>query len=312
MRLEVQNLIEFVLRFDGGLSKGAARKVSSYFTTVPEFLTCTREQLAGLRSASGIPLRIDEGDIEKILRIKSAGILSEELPLVDNYIRGLAREFTRRQVENMSSLSLDSLNINPLLIRSLNLKTPLEVLEFNVSAAVSRSIVTSMGYFVQKLLEVTSDEVESVRSGWDLVKHGPDGKNHWIQVKSGPNDMDKDQILYWLHEIQEVEGRGDHGYIGMTYGKRKDSTVTLSLMNTYLPDMEIRTLVGRELWDFLSGDDQFHLRLFDGLRISASKILGSRSIQEEIEKKINDLLLEFKKRYGDGEQGLAKYIQSIF
>ena len=80
----------------------------------------------------------------------------------------------------------------------------------------------------------------------------------------------------------------------------------------YLPEMEIRTLVGRELWDFLSGDDQFHVRLFDSLRISASKILGSRSIQEEIEKKINDLLLEFKKRYGDGEQGLAKYIQSIF
>ena len=42
------------------------------------------------------------------------------------------------------------------------------------------------------------------------------------------------------------------------------------------------------------------------------ELLGSRSIHEEIEKKINDLLLEFKKRYEDGEQGLARYIQSIF
>ena len=115
-----------------------------------------------------------------------------------------------------------------------------------------------------------------------------------------------------LQEIQRVESKGDRGYIGMTYGKRDNSTVTLSLMRTYLTDMELRTLIGRELWDFLSGDNKFHERLFDSLRISASKILGSRSIQEEIGKKINDLLLEFTKRYGDGEQGLARYIQSIF
>ena len=312
MRLEAQDLIEFVLWADGGLSRGAARKVSSYFTSVGEFLACTREQLTGLRSASGMPLRIDGGDIEKILQVSSAGILSEDLPLVDSYIRGLARDFTRRQVENINSLGLESLNINPLLIRSLNLKTPLEVLEFNVSAAVSRSIVTSMGYFVQNLLEVTSEEVERVRSGWDLVKHGSDGKNHWIQVKSGTNDMDKDQIIYWLHEIQKVEGNGDNGYIGMTYGKRGNSTVTLSLMRTYLPDMEIRTLVGRELWDFLSGDDRFHVRLFDSLRVSAAKILGSRSIQEEIERKIRDLLAEFEERYGGGEEGVRNYIDDIF
>lgn len=312
MKLEAQNLIEFVLWSDGGLSRGVARKVSSYFTSLGEFLSCTREQLEGLRSASGLPLRIDSGDIEKVLWVKSTGILSEGLPLVDNYIRGLARDFTRRQVENISALSLDSLNINPLLIRSLNLRTPLEVLEFNVNAAVSRSIVTSMGYFVQNLLEVTSDDVEKVRSGWDLVKHGQDGTNHWIQVKSGPNDMDKDQIIYWLQEIQKVEVNGDHGYIGMTYGKRDNATVSLSLMRTYLPDMEIRTLVGRELWDFLSGDDQFHVRLFDSLRVSSAKILGSRSIQDEIGKKIRELLSEFEDRYGVGEEGLAKYIQSIF
>ncbi len=312
MRLETRDLIEFVLMADGGLSKGMARKVSSYFTSVREFLACTREQLKGLRSASGMPIRIDETDIEKILSVRSAGVISEDLPLIDGYIRALARDFTRRQVDNINSLGLDRLNVNPILIRSLNLKTPLEVLEFNVNAAVSRSIVTSMGYFVQNLLEVTSEDVERVKSGWDLVKHGSDGKNHWIQVKSGANDMDKDQIIYWLQEIQNVEGRGDRGYIGMTYGRRGDSTVTLSLMRTYLPDMEIRTLVGRELWDFLSGDERFHVRLFDSLRDSAAKILGTRSIQEEIGKKINDLLLEFEKRYGDGEQAIARYIQSIF
>lgn len=310
--VEVHNLIEFTLLSDGGLNKAVARKVASYFTNVDEFLACTKEQLKGLRSASGIPLRVEDADIEKILGVSRSGILSMDLPLIDNYTRALARDFTRRQVENIKSLTLDNLNMNPLLIRSLNLRIPLEVLEFNVNAAVSRSIVTSMGYFVQKLLEVTSENVERLKSGWDLVKHGSDGKNHWIQVKSGTNDMDKDQIVYWLQEIQKVEQKGDHGYIGMTYGQRGNTTVTLSLMRTYLPDMEIRTLVGRELWDFLSGDEQFHVRLFDNLRVSAANILKSGSIQEEIEKKISGLLAEFEERFGVGEEGLAKYIQSIF
>ncbi|MHB1471351.1 MAG: PmeII family type II restriction endonuclease [Thermoplasmataceae archaeon] len=123
----------------------------------------------------------------------------------ENYIRTIAREFTRRQLSNIKSIALDNLNINPLLVRSLNLKTPHEMLEFNIYATVSRSIVASMGYFVQDLLSITSDSVEEVRAGWDMVKHGDDGTNHWIPVKSDPNDMDKDQIVYWLSKIEDAE-----------------------------------------------------------------------------------------------------------
>ncbi len=312
MKIEAQNLIEFVLVADGGLSKGTARKISSYFTSLDEFLKCTREQLYTLHSASGKNIGISEDEVNTILVVNSNGILSENVSLVENYIRALARDFTRRQVKNIEALTLDGLNINPLLISSLNLNTPSELLEFNVNAAVSRSIVTSMGYFVQNLLEVTSEEVEKLRSGFDLVKHSSDGVNHWIQVKSGTNDMDKDQIIYWLEEIKKVEGKGDRGYIGMTYGRRDNKTVTLSLMRTYLTDMDIRTLIGRELWDFLSGDIHFHERLFDSLRKSAAAVLGSMSIQEKIQERIGGIRKEFEMRYGTGEEGVKKYIESIF
>ncbi len=312
MKLDVQSLLELVLVSDGGMKESVSRRVSSYFNSLDEFLSCTKEQLTGLRSASGNPVQLSENDIMRIIEISRSGIVSGNLTLVDNYIRALARDFVRRQVENIRALALERLNINPLLVRSLNLGTPLELLEFNVSAAVSRSIVTSMGYFVQHLLETTSDDVESVKAGWDLVKRGKDGINHWIQVKSGPNDMDKDQIVYWLQEIRKVESEGDHGYIGMTYGKRDSPTVSLSLMRTYLPDMEMRTLVGKELWDFLSGDSNFHSRLFDDLRVAALSILGNNSIQEEINVKVHELLEVFEKRYGSGEEGVSKYINSIF
>ncbi len=312
MKLDVQALVELVLVSDGGMKEGVSRRVSSYFTSIGEFLSCTKEQLAGLRSASGKPVPLSDSDIMKIIEISRSGVVSGDLTLVDNYIRTMARDFARRQVENIRALALERLNINPLLVRSLNLRTPLELLEFNVNAAVSRSIVTSMGYFVQRLLETTSDEVENVRAGWDLVKRGKDGTNHWIQVKSGPNDMDKDQILYWLEKIKEVERAGDRGYIGITYGRRDSPAVSLSLMRTYLPDMEVRTLVGKELWDFLSGDSNFHSRLFDDLRAAALAILGNKSIQEEINGKVHELLAVFEQRYGSGEEGVSNYINSIF
>ena len=312
MRLDVQALVELVLVSDGGMKEGVSRRVSSYFASIGEFLSCTKEQLTGLRSASGKPVQLSDSDIMKIIEISRSGVVSGDLTLVDNYIRTMARDFARRQVENIGALALERLNINPLLVRSLNLRTPLELLEFNVNAAVSRSIVTSMGYFVQRLLETTSDEVENVRAGWDLVKRGKDGTNHWIQVKSGPNDMDKDQILYWLEKIKEVERAGDRGYIGITYGRRDSPAVSLSLMRTYLPDMEVRTLVGKELWDFLSDDSNFHSRLFDDLRAAALAILGNKSIQEEINGKVHELLAVFEQRYGSGEEGVSNYINSIF
>ena len=312
MKVEPSELISKLLEADAGVSPSVSKRIAAYFSDIDEFLECTRQQLTGLGTASGKLLSLTDNDIESILKVVSSSLISPSVSLAENYIRALARDFTRRQISNIRSIVLDNLNVNPLLVRSLNLKTPHEMLEFNIYAAVSRSIVTSMGYFVQNLLSVTSDSVEKVKSGWDMVKHGAFGTNHWIQIKSGPNDMDKDQIVYWLSKIEEVENRGDRGYIGMTYGKRDNNTVTLSLMRSYLPDMDIRTLVGRELWDFLSGDAAFHERLFDSLRLSAARILGSRSVEEEIRECIARVHEEFKGRFGDGESGLDRYLHSVF
>ena len=312
MKVEPSALISKILVADAGLPAGISRRVAAYFSDIEEFLGCTRQQLMGLRTASGNPLRLGEDVLETILETASSGLISPSVSVQENYIRAIARDFTRRQLSNIKAIALDNLNVNPLLVRSLNLKTPHEMLEFNIYAAVSRSIVTSMGYFVQDLLSITSDSVEKVRAGWDMVKHGDDGTNHWIQIKSGPNDMDKDQIVYWLSKIEDAEAGGDRGYIGITYGKRGNNTVSLSLMRTYLPDMEVRTLIGRELWDFLSGDAAFHERLFDSLRLSASRILGSHSVEEEIRACIDRVHEEFRERFGDGEGGLEAYISSIF
>lgn len=312
MKIELSDLIYKVLTVEGDLPSSVSRKISGFYNDIDEFLNCTYNQLKNLKTVSGRPIELEEQHIRSILNVTSSGVISSSSSVIDNYIRVISMEFTKKQIATIKAISLSKLNVNPLLVRSLNLKTPLEMLEFNIYAAVSRSIVTSMGYFVQNLLSVSSESVEKVQSGWDIVKHDHNGLNHFIQVKSGPNDMDKDQILYWLGKILEAESNGNKGYIGITYGKRENNTVSLSLMRTYLPDMEVRTLVGRELWDFLTDDPHFHERLFDNLRASAARILGIRSIEEEIRDCIKNVHEEFKELYGDGSNGLESYLSSIF
>ncbi len=131
-------------------------------------------------------------------------------------------------------------------------------------------------------------------------------------MKSGPNDMDKDQIVFWAQKIAKKINDGDHAYIGVTYGKRDLNTVTIGLMRQLLQGWEQKTLIGRELWDFISDDPEFHSVIIDALRQSAITVLGSRSIYDELEVSSERITNEFTRRFGDGEEGVSSYIEHTF
>ena len=214
----------------------------------------------------------------------------------------------------VENLTLGKIHPNPFLIRALNLNTPEEVVRLNVYMTATRSIVTSMGFFIQKLLISCSESAESPpeESGWDAIKTTSDGEKCWIQVKSGPNDMDKDQIVYWAAKIEEKIQEGDRAYIGIAYGKRTNKTVTLGLLKQILPNSEMITLIGRELWDFVSEDTRYTVNLFEVLRHSASQVLAQSSIDEAIERCSDRIIAEFIGKYGEGSQGVFNYIADIF
>jgi hypothetical protein len=74
----------------------------------------------------------------------------------------------------------------------------------------------------------------------------------------------------------------------------------------------MRTLIGKELWDFLSEDPDYSSRLLDILRNSAKQMLDNNSISDEIEKCSRKITTSFIEKYGDGNQGIASYVQEIF
>jgi hypothetical protein len=124
--------------------------------------------------------------------------------------------------------------------------------------------------------------------------------------------MDKDQVVYWAEKIKEKFRKGDKAYIGFTYGKRTSRTVTIGLLKQILPDWEIQTLIGKELWDFLSEYPNYSSSLFEVLRKSANQVLHENSIYIEIDRCADRINEEFIQEFGDGEQGVANYISSIF
>jgi len=309
--IDDQKLIAAALEVYGGFTESKANKISGRFDNTEEFLNVTREQLLNITTVSGRKVRLSDEEIDRIIQVSKSGRIRTDRDTTQNYISVVTDRFINRQIENIKKISLVKLNPNPFIAKSLNLKTPTELVEFNVYALAIRSIVTSMGFFVEDLLLSTSDSVEKIKSGWDILKTDQNHMKHYIQVKSGPNDMDKDQIVSWISMIRDVESQGDRGYIGTTYGKRDNETVTFTLLQQLMDNLEQRTLIGRELWEFLSGDKEFLDRLLDTLRDAAKWIMGTKSVLDEIEEAVDRLTKEFVQKYGDGEAGVKKYISEI-
>lgn len=310
----IQKMFAFIFEKEVGFSKQRAIKLASFFNEVDEFLSITEEQLrTNIRSVSGRPaIRLKQDEIDKIIEVSRNSQFDASKSIAENYLSILCTNFTKVQLNMVRNLTLDKVSPNPLLIKSLNLTTPKECVTFNLYALITRSVVTSMGFFVEKLLMSSSDSVEKMKDGWDLLKVTEDNQKHWIQVKSGPNDMDKDQVVYWSQMIQAAENNGDRAYIGITYGKRDNDTVTLGLFRNYLENWESKTLIGRELWDFVADDEEYHKTLFSTLYECGKTVLTNHSFCEEIDKCILRMTEEFISKYGDREEGVQRYVDDIF
>ncbi|MEM3193041.1 MAG: PmeII family type II restriction endonuclease [Candidatus Parvarchaeota archaeon] len=304
-------LISMALRDSDAFPRARAYRIAAYFDNLKDFFGASETEMENMKNIKGERI-LSREDIQKIIAIRAKRLISPDKSFAENYISLVAREFTSRQIKNLRGLSLESFNTNPFLIVSLNLSTPEDVTRFNVYNAATRSIVTSFGNALEYLLLGTSEELGKGRDGWDIVREDKQGKKEWFQIKSGNNDMDADQIRYWTRKIVEVERKGERGYIGMAYGKKDDKTVTMGLLKQYLPDWEARTLIGRDLWSRLSGNPAMHTQVIDILRESAVDVLNGKSMLSELEDCVFRITKEFIEKYGDGEEGVRKYINDLF
>lgn len=217
--------------FEGNLSSGTKHKlevIGNHFSTLSGFKSATIDTLNNLRTVEGDECfrRLTNKETEAINRLQETIDLS--LSLTQNFIKILTQDFIKKQIKAIDALTLEGLNANPILCRALKLNTIDDFLKFYVYSAISRSIVTSMGYLVQDLLLFSNEYIfdgknysEGIKTKWDVVIDKIGSVKKFLEIKSGPNDMDVAQIKHYAEEIEAVESIGAKGYIGVTYGKKE-------------------------------------------------------------------------------------------
>ena len=303
--------------FEGTVSNSFKNKlnvIAAQFSTLKGFKQATISSLNDIRTV--------EGDSFKPLTTKEEtaittfqNLIDLEKSVVQNFIKILTMNFVSKQLLMLTTITIDSFNANPILCTALNLKTPEEFIRYNAYQAIGRSIVTSMGFLVQDLLLYSNEFIydgkgydEGVKTKFDLVIDQLGEIKSFLEVKSGFNDMDAGQVKHYAEEIQTVEQEGNRGYIGITYGKKKDNTVTAGLLKTYVPNWEDKTLVGRELWDFISGNENYHTILLKNIDSVANSMLQNMSIVQKIESRIDELIKDFYSNY----DSLEVYYESLW
>ena len=90
-------------------------------------------------------------------------------------------------------------------------------------------------------------------------------------------------------------------YIGITYGKPDGNYVSTSILETYVENWRDKTLIGKELWDYISGNDSYHEILMNTIQETAEAFLGNESLIGKIDEKIKSLLVDFDNQYGSME-----------
>lgn len=288
--------------------------IAAHFSTLSRFKKTSIKSFNEIKTIEGDrafrKLTLKEENVIKSLQKE----LDLNYSVEQNFIKILTKSFINTQLNNVSSLSLETLNANPILCTALNFQSPKEFIKFYTYQSCGRSIVTSMGFLIQKLLLYSSENVNEgfkVKGGkgkWDLVIDRMGEVKTFLEIKSGFNDMDKAQVQYYNDEIELVERLGFKGFVGFAYGKKTDDTITRAHLKKYLKDWEDKTLVGKELWDFVSENDNYHSLLIETIDTVAKSAFKNKSIVRKIDEKIKELIIEFDKNFKD----LKEYYESLW
>ncbi len=132
---------------------------------------------------------------------------------------------------------------------------------------------------------------------WD-IKILREGKTLHISVKSGPRDMDKDQVVHFSREARTLISQNPDALplIAMCYGKEPLGPIASTLRSEGFDPNET-TLTGKELYETLTGKSDYHVKLMELTGKVALRTLQEKKFVDIIESKIKEMTEGFKRKY---------------
>ena len=198
-------------------------------------------------------------------------------------------------------LSLDKLTFNVIALRAsaalYELTDPDSLLRYRITQRLERGSSTALGTALQMIARIVGGSGTGVEGADLLIVR--DGRNHYVQIKSGPEGFNKDTAQNIASQLNSARAR-DPGAIciaAICYG-RQDQVPRM--VQAELTARGIQLMVGRQFWAFLSGDERCMEELLDLARAAAEEAPpGETSFADRVDEKVVELVTTFKERYGD-------------
>jgi len=187
-------------------------------------------------------------------------------------------------------------SINPFLVKALGITDFDSLARFYVLQRIGRSLVTSFGMTVMEQFVKTLGGGK--KGQWWDIKMPANGKTLHISVKSGPRDMDKDQVVHLCREARTLMSKDPNAIplIAMCYGREPLGPIASTLRSEGFDPKET-TLTGKELYETLTGKKDFHVKLLELTGRVALKTLQDKKFIDIIESKVKEIAEDFKRHY---------------
>lgn len=214
-------------------------------------------------------------------------------------VKAEVAKFVRNGVKNIKELTAEELiqdaAINPFLVRALGIDDFDSLAMFYVYQRVGRSLVTSFGSTIESMIRALSGGEKPV--WWD-VKTAKQGKTYYLSVKSGPRDMDKDQVQHFARKARELSRTEPDAIpvIAMGYGRAPMGPINHTLRQEGF-DPNKNTLTGKRLYEKITSQTDYHRKLLDLTREAALQTVSGKKIIETIDDKVKEIARAFKRKY---------------
>jgi hypothetical protein len=294
------NLISEICQRVKGVGETTARHIASYLDTAEQFMECTVDDLISVSNKKGKSI-LQSGQAEDIIRIREHFLPAGVKDTRQLWVTYLVRDFVERAIREIQATDFDKLLINPFLIRAFNFTDHKEVVAFCFYQKVTRSMVTSWGFTVERMLLVSGGI--PVKKGFDLLLRRGDKEYH-LQIKSSPNTMDFDQVQNLNNNIRKLQAiENKIGMLGVTYGI-KDSQ--LSSIMQGVDGYPERVLVGHELWDFVANEKGYTTRV---LEWASAGMPNNTDFSSLLDNKRLSIINDWEAKYGTGVASIEKVLK---